>query len=118
MGWKSDEAMAAFCAWFKPLEKGIKLDYKGNTLQFIVNYPETIYIHGFCIYVVALPPDVTKVVAGELKKKDLGPVQTPVPSCQIARVIGNHLVVIYGKSKYDKVMRGILENITEFMDFQ
>ncbi len=118
MGWKSDEAMAAFCAWFKPLEKGIKLDYKGNTLQFIVNYPETIYIHGFCIYVVALPPDVAKVVAGELKKKDIGVVQTSVPSCQIGRVISNHLVVIYGKSKYDKVMRGILENITDFMDFQ
>lgn len=117
MGWKAEKAMAAFCAWFKPLEKGIKLDYKGNTLQFIVNYPETRKIHGFCVYVVTLPPDIAKTVDGELKKKDMGSPVEQMPTYQIGRVVGNHLVIIYGSARYSKVMRGILENITDFMDF-
>lgn len=117
MGWKANEALAAFCIWFKPLEKGIKLDYKGKTLQFIINYPESVRIHGFCVYVLTLPSDRAKAVAKELKKKDRGSPVEKIPTCQIGRVVGNHLIVIYGKSKYEKVMRGILGNITDFMDF-
>lgn len=118
MGWKSDDAMAAFCAWFKPLEKGIKLNYKGNTLQFIINYPKLTKIHGFCLYVVTLPPEVAAEVTKELKKKDKGSPVQMAATYQIGRVIGNHLVVIYGNAEHEKVMRGVLENITDFMDFQ
>lgn len=117
MGWKAEKAMEAFCDWFKPLEKGIKLDYQGKTLQFIINYPETVKIHGFCVYVTTLSPETAKAVAKELKKKDKGSPVEPAPTYQIGRVIGNHLVVIYGHSRYEKVMRGILENMTDFMDF-
>ncbi|WP_418384180.1 hypothetical protein [Akkermansia sp.] len=118
-GWKSNEAMLVFCKWFKPEEKGIKLNYNGNTLHFIVTYPEITEVHGFNVYVVNISSKTAIQMEQELKKKDVSDAGTPVPTVQIAKVVSSeHLIVIHGKSQYRNIMRGILNNITKFMAFE
>lgn len=117
-GWQTDGAMQAFCKSFIPEKKGIQLNYKGNTLRFIVTYPEITEVHGFNVYVVNLLPKTAMKMEQELKKNDIFDAGTPVTTVFITKVVSGHLIVIHGKSQYRNIMRGVLDNITKFMDFE
>ncbi|MEG1938920.1 MAG: hypothetical protein RR138_07530 [Akkermansia sp.] len=117
-GWQTDEAMQAFCKWFNLEKKGIHLNSKGNTLHFIVTCPEIIEMHGFNVYVVNLSSKTAMKMEQELKKKDISNAGSPVPTVLIAKVVSSHLIVIHGKSQYRNIMRGVLDNITNFMKFE
>lgn len=48
-GWKPDKTMQAFCKWFKPQEKGIKLSDKYKAIYFAIAFPE-IKHYGAAVY--------------------------------------------------------------------
>lgn len=117
-GWNTDGAMQAFCKSFKPEEKGIHLNYKGNTLRFIVTYPEITEGSGFNVYVVNLLPKTAMKMEQELKKNDIFNAGTPVPTVFISKVVSGHLIVIHGKSQERSIIRGLLDNMPKFMGFE
>ncbi len=113
-GWEPDKTMQAFCKWFKPQEKGIKLSDKYKAIYFAIAFPEI--KHGAAVYIYDLPDDVSKAMQFALKIKNSALIQEiKAPMMHTARIVSNHLIIIQAPARESQFTEKLINNIEKFV---
>lgn len=113
-GWEPDKTMQAFCKWFKPQEKGIKLSDKYKAIYFAIAFPEI--KHGAAVYIYELPADVAKAMQSALKIKNSALIQEiKAPMMHTARIVSNRLIIIQAPARESQFTEKLINNIEKFV---
>ncbi len=117
-GWEPNKTMQAFCKWFKPQEKGIKLGDKYKAIYFAIAFPEMKH-YGAAVYIYDLPVDVAKAVQSALKIKNSALVQEiKAPERHTAKIVKNRLIIIQAPARDALFTEKLINNIDRFIYIQ
>ncbi len=118
VAWGADETMLAFCKWFKPQEKGIKLGDKYKSIYFAIFFPEIEHYYA-TIYIYDLPADVAKSMQVALQKGNSSFVPgIKVPEKHTARIVANRLIIILAPVENLKFTEKLINSIDRFICLQ